>query len=307
MEEIKLFIKKLVAKSFFLTKIINPGDISTPIIRAIQGKENPTEFKVNNPQDITRPLIYPIEKGFETIEKAIQDKEGIREVSVKNLSEIKPDFSELVKTFKEEIKKLDKEVVVKNDLGQLLGLFKTNSDKKDLIKALEKIESKIPVLKQQEVIDYALLISEAITKIESLKLDIDLKPLQEEIQKLGDIIKEGKSYKGQIIGRGGGYSSVGIKNASEARVNPATEEKQDEIKTKLDTLNSNVATDTKLDEMITAVKGISGRYLPTYDTKEIDEADANNVVITYKLNSATVATETIAISGTTTTISLTLA
>lgn len=44
-----------------------------------------------------------------------------------------------------------------------------------------------------------------------------------------------------------------------------------------------------------------------YDTKVVDEADPNNVTITYKLSGDTVATKTIAVSGTTTTITFALA
>lgn len=44
-----------------------------------------------------------------------------------------------------------------------------------------------------------------------------------------------------------------------------------------------------------------------YDTKVVDEVDPNNVTITYKLSGDTVATKTIAVSGTTTTITFALA
>lgn len=48
----------------------------------------------------------------------------------------------------------------------------------------------------------------------------------------------------------------------------------------------------------------NGMSLPYHNSQVINEADPNNVVITYKLNGTTVATKTIAISGTTTTITL---
>ena len=47
-----------------------------------------------------------------------------------------------------------------------------------------------------------------------------------------------------------------------------------------------------------------GFSIPKYDTQEIDESDANNVIITYKLSGVTVATKLIAISGTTTKITV---
>ena len=49
-----------------------------------------------------------------------------------------------------------------------------------------------------------------------------------------------------------------------------------------------------------------GFAIPKFDTQVIDEADPNDVTITYKLAGVTVATKNIVISGTTTTISVTL-
>jgi hypothetical protein len=47
-----------------------------------------------------------------------------------------------------------------------------------------------------------------------------------------------------------------------------------------------------------------GLYVPLHDQEIINEADPNNIVITYKLSGATVATKTIAVSGSTTTITV---
>ena len=49
---------------------------------------------------------------------------------------------------------------------------------------------------------------------------------------------------------------------------------------------------------------VAGFNIPKYDTQTINEADPNNVIITYSLLGVTVATKTIVISGTTTTISV---
>lgn len=48
----------------------------------------------------------------------------------------------------------------------------------------------------------------------------------------------------------------------------------------------------------------TGMTIPDHDQQVIDEADPNNITITYKKSGAIVATKTIAISGTTTTISV---
>jgi len=48
-----------------------------------------------------------------------------------------------------------------------------------------------------------------------------------------------------------------------------------------------------------------GFQIPAHDKQVIDEADSDNVTITYSLNDITVATKLIAVSGTTTTITVT--
>ncbi len=48
----------------------------------------------------------------------------------------------------------------------------------------------------------------------------------------------------------------------------------------------------------------TGFAIPAHDQQVIDESNPNNIVITYKLNGSVVATKTIQISGTTTTITV---
>ena len=73
-------------------------------------------------------------------------------------------------------------------------------------------------------------------------------------------------------------SKVGLLNSTEDSINPATED---------------------------SLAKLIGFQIPAYDSQVIDEADPNNVTITYSLNSNTVATKLIAVSGTTTTITIT--
>jgi hypothetical protein len=47
-----------------------------------------------------------------------------------------------------------------------------------------------------------------------------------------------------------------------------------------------------------------GMSVPAHDQQVIDESDPNNVTITYKLSGSIVATKTISVSGTTTTITV---
>jgi uncharacterized protein YfaS (alpha-2-macroglobulin family) len=48
----------------------------------------------------------------------------------------------------------------------------------------------------------------------------------------------------------------------------------------------------------------SGMVIPYHDQQVIEEADPDNVTITYKLNGVTVAVKTIAVAGTQTTITI---
>jgi len=70
-------------------------------------------------------------------------------------------------------------------------------------------------------------------------------------------------------------------------------------------VQTNIATEAKQDEIVEAI-GKDKFNIPVYDTQVIDETDPDNVTITYKLDGTTVAVKTIAVSGTTTTISVTL-
>jgi hypothetical protein len=63
---------------------------------------------------------------------------------------------------------------------------------------------------------------------------------------------------------------------------------------------------TKQNEIISAVKGITGLTLPEYNKKEIDESLDPNVDIMYYKDDVLVATEQIRVVGTTTTIELIL-
>lgn len=79
----------------------------------------------------------------------------------------------------------------------------------------------------------------------------------------------------------------------------------DKIQIFYDDGDINASTEEKQDDQILATQNISGMTVPVHDSQEIDETDPDNITITYKLNSVTVATKTIATSGAVTTITLT--
>jgi hypothetical protein len=51
---------------------------------------------------------------------------------------------------------------------------------------------------------------------------------------------------------------------------------------------------------------VKGMLIPEHDKQVVDEADPANVTITYSLDGTTVATKSILVSGSTTTITLTV-
>ena len=59
-------------------------------------------------------------------------------------------------------------------------------------------------------------------------------------------------------------------------------------------ININPATEDKQDDIVTELQKIAGL---NYDTTSIDKSDSTNIVITYLLDGSLVATETISISG----------
>ena len=262
----KLF--KYLKTNFLWTKIVNPKDISEPIVKAIQGKENPSEFKVNNPNDIYNPIV-----------SAIENKQYPSFPEIPSFPDLKPEFSKLGETFKEEIKKLDKEIVVKNDLSQLLSLFRTNKDKGDLIKVLKEIRDK----RTPEQIDYTPIINSLISVVENKNIDLSkIESLLETISKLKtfeipqNLINKDR-IKVEVDRTGGGGWNPGettLINKAGIPQNPPTYEKQNEIIEKLtdlieaqgdisiDAEQINLNTDG-IETLLTSIRD----YLDTVETK----------------------------------------
>lgn len=235
----------------------------------------PDTVKIENAKEIADHIVIPKQEDFPS------------EIKVSNISD-------LSKYFKEK-----KIVIPKSfDIKNLKDIPKVDFPENLKKLSFKKTEETLAKIEKGIVSSNRAKTSDVFVKNKEPKDAIPVKMVD---KKGRDFIE---SFGSSVVAF---PQEIGITDKSKGRINPATSENQNSIEAKIDTLSSNVATDTKLDEVITAVKGVSGRYLPTYDTKEIDETDANNVVITYKLNSATVATETIAVSGKTTTISLVLA
>jgi len=78
--------KKFVAKSFFWTKIVNPDDISNPIVKAIKDKE----YESINPTEISEPIVGKLDdvrEAVENIKFPEQKEQGTaRQVELKGVS-----------------------------------------------------------------------------------------------------------------------------------------------------------------------------------------------------------------------------
>jgi len=229
--------------------------------------------------------------SLEDVRKAINEQEVAENVTIKNpeaiTGDLKSGLEGIINTLKEEVKNFDKEVVVKNDLGQLATLFKSTKDKKAVVEKLDKVEKAIRDLTFPEIPDMT-------DKIEELIMAINGKD-NKGVEKLLD----------QLVNRAERPFPVEM----DVNLDPNLIE-NDRIRMVQDPeqvaqMSRIFKEGTGATEIIKAIEANSGSDLPDYDESIIDEADPNNIEITYKKNGSTVATKTIVISGTTTTITIT--
>jgi hypothetical protein len=133
-----------------------------------------TDKTVKQIEKSGREVAYEVSglnDSLSKVVKAINDKEITEKVEITNPEAIGigivDKLNEVVDTLKSEIIKIDKNVVIKNDLSSLAALFKGSNDKKDVINALSAISSQI---KAHETVDYTLLLDDIATLIESIKI-----------------------------------------------------------------------------------------------------------------------------------------
>lgn len=247
------------------------------------------DISINNPNDISNPIV---------------EAQNATTEAIKNIPRVDIPKTDLL-VLEEKLDALNKTL---QDKKMEVNVGETKLELKPVIQAIEKIKLEVPKMERQEVIDYTLLLDEICVILEKPKDFTEIKKVQEllkPISKTEDIAKvceyiqvlidkpiaefpEIPMHKGRIMvevdrvggGGGGGLTSV----ESEALQGVATEAKQDSIVEKLQI--------------------ISGMEIPAHDTKVIDKTDPNNITITYKLATVTVATKTIAKSGDTVTISI---
>lgn len=133
--------------------------------------------------------------------KAIENKEVVEEVLVKNPTDIEPlveaqnATTEAIKSIPSvEIPKTDfssletkiealKEVLEKKEMSVNIG--KTIVDTQGVIKAIEKLPKMMPKIEEKEIIDYTLMLDGIMNLLERPNDHSEIKKLQELVKKLG--------------------------------------------------------------------------------------------------------------------------
>lgn len=234
------------------------------------------------------------------------------------------DFKEFVKIIKEnksQYSKIDDKKLYDSLVMKIFGVlfsipgfiektlsFFTNvkDDSKSVIKNTDEITATLKDIKKSlSGTQYEKNLSELISKFET---NGNSKQLSQIVNLLEEI-KDKKPIERTYYAGGTNVDTSGIE-AKLASVITALEQIEDntaDIELNADTINLNTdEIETKLDTVNTNLQNIGGFNIPAYDTQEIDESGAPaTTIITYKKDGSTVATKTITVSGTTTTINVT--
>lgn len=129
--------------------------------------------------EANKAIIEAIQEGTHKVVTSVNDKEVVESVNINNLDELTQGIEGIISTLKTELGKIDKEIVVKNDLSQLTALFKSGEDKKDLVKALKRIEDGV----KTEQPDYTIILDELVALTERIAAkeskDVDLSGVQD--------------------------------------------------------------------------------------------------------------------------------
>ena len=271
--EIKKFLKYHIANSPFSAQVINPKDISEPITKAvndlsktIQGKRN----DIVNPEEISDPIVEAQERTIE----------AVREIKIPQT-----DLSTLEDKLEALLESLEKKEMTVN-------VGKTEIDLKSVIKAIEKIKLEVPKMEKQEVIDYTLMFDEMMKIMEAPRYSLDLLRIQENLGKL--------STTEDMVAISGYLQTLIDKPQLE--LPDFKFNKEGRLKVEVDRAGGGGGASSVTVDNITQ----TGFGIPLYDTQVIDESGSPALTtITYQKNGATVATKTITVAGTTTTISVT--
>jgi hypothetical protein len=173
MNDIRDWFKHLIATNYFFTRVENSKEISDPIVSAIEKKVIPT----TDPDKISSPIV----NALEDVISAIEEKEGVEEVTVKNISDAKADFTEVIRVLTDILNKEEREIEFPEQRDVVIDL-------KPIIESLKSIEKRIPTIKPVELIDYTNSLKEIVLAIDKDKTGLLAKT--KDIESLASLLKE---------------------------------------------------------------------------------------------------------------------
>lgn len=151
MEALIKFLRNQFRVGYFNGKLLNPKEVSDPIVWAI--KSIPDTTTIKNPEEISSGII----------EAQKETTQAVKEITFPEQKEL--DLKPLYEKFDEL-----KSAIDKKELSVTVGETKIDVDTKGIISSVERLQKAVEVSKEtiepQEVIDYTELIGEVIKNLE---------------------------------------------------------------------------------------------------------------------------------------------
>lgn len=151
MEALIKFLRNQFRVGYFNGKLLNPKEVSDPIVWAI--KSIPDTTTIKNPEEISSGII----------EAQKETTQAVKEITFPEQKEL--DLKPLYAKFDEL-----KSAIDKKELSVTVGETKIDVDTKGIISSVERLQKAVEVSKEtiepQEVIDYTELIVEVIKNLE---------------------------------------------------------------------------------------------------------------------------------------------
>ena len=217
MEALIKFLRNQFRVGYFNVKLLNPKDVSDPIVGAI--KSIPDAATIKNPEEISSGII----------EAQKETTQAVKDITFPEQKEL--DLKPLYEKFDEL-----KTAIDKKELSVTVGETKIDVDTKGIISSVERLQQAVEgskdTIEPQEVIDYTELLGEVIKNLEKPGYDYS------KIEELLDIISKKEvvlplDEKGRVkvsvdkVSMGGRGSLSSTESAKLLTL--ATEEKQDAI------------------------------------------------------------------------------
>ena len=264
-------------------KAIKNQEDTNKILKELSGKPTPI-INVNPNIKVEVPEIKMPEMKQPTIEFPVVL--NVPPVSIPDnlLDGLRDELRVVVSTLRTELSKLDKDIKF--------------PDNKDLIESLSKIENKIQVAEKLEIADYTEQLKGIAERIEKIQ-PTDLSKLEGLLKNISETLNR-EPEKSKV------FDEVSSKNPLPIMVIGGDGKRVTNFGGEL-TAPSIVGlrvgtTAVGADNPLPTT--VDGFAIPMFDTQVIDETDPDNVTIVYKRSGVIVATKTISISGSVTTITV---